>query len=265
MLGFSVGYGNLWRFPYLLYRNGGGVFFIPFFISIVVIVYPMFYVEMAYGQIYRPKLDEFYSNFHPKLLALGFGMVLVNLYIILYFQSIVAWCFSFFLYSFQDPLPWAVKDNNFLDDTYFNEEFLQRSTGLIDINKYIPIIVISTIIVTGLILIIVRRGIDSAKNYIYILITLPYVLLTVLLIKGMTLPGFLVGWRYLFMPDWSKLWTSRIWIDAAAQAMFSIGIAQLSLIFISTNRSKSDPLFHSSLFISSMNYFTSIFGAMTLF
>jgi hypothetical protein len=52
-LGYAVGYGNIWRFPYMLYNNGGGVFFIPFIICIIIICYPLFYLEVAYGQLFR--------------------------------------------------------------------------------------------------------------------------------------------------------------------------------------------------------------------
>ena len=142
---------------------------------------------------------------------------------------------------------------------------MNKSTGLLDINSYQPLIVISLFVVTGLTLIIVYRGIDSARNYVYVLILLPYFLLLILLIKGITLPGFWKGWIYLFRPDWPKLLSLKVWTEASNQAMYSIGLAEMTMIMISSHRSDSDPLFLSTVSIPCMNFATSILGAMTLF
>ena len=91
LLGYAVGLGNIWRFPYVLYSNGGGVFFIPFIISIVFIILPMFYIEISYGQVYRRKVYNYFSAIHPRFLALSFGVSINNFYITVYFNVIIAW------------------------------------------------------------------------------------------------------------------------------------------------------------------------------
>ena len=56
-IGYAVGYGNIWRFPYLLYSNGGGAFLVPYFLAVFLIVIPMYSVETAFGQCYRKPLS----------------------------------------------------------------------------------------------------------------------------------------------------------------------------------------------------------------
>jgi len=51
-LGLAAGFGSIWRFPFLVYKNGGGVFLIPYFICIALITLPCYYLESAMGQIY---------------------------------------------------------------------------------------------------------------------------------------------------------------------------------------------------------------------
>ena len=49
-IGLSVGIGNVWRFPELAYRNGGASFLIPYFVILLLIGKPMYYLELALGQ-----------------------------------------------------------------------------------------------------------------------------------------------------------------------------------------------------------------------
>jgi len=121
------------------------------------------------------------------------------------------------------------------------------------------------IIVTSLTFATIYKGIASAKYAVYVLVPLPYFLLTVLLIKGMTLEGHTVGWTYLFSPDWSKLFTLKIWSDAASQVLFSSGLAQITVIKFASHRNDDDPLLMSTILLPLMNFATSIFAAVSLF
>lgn len=121
------------------------------------------------------------------------------------------------------------------------------------------------VVVTALTFATIFKGIASAKYAVYIMVPLPYFLLTILFIKGFTLEGHTLGWVYLFKPDWSKLFTLQIWSDAAGQVLFSSGLAQNTIIKFATHRNDSDPLLMSTICIPLMNFATSIFAAITLF
>jgi solute carrier family 6 amino acid transporter-like protein 5/7/9/14 len=111
----------------------------------------------------------------------------------------------------------------------------------------------------------IYRGIDSAKYVVYITVPLPYILMTVLFIKGMTLEGKSIGWIYLFKPDWSKLFTVTIWADAAGQVLFSSSLAQNTVIKFASHRNEKDPLFWSTILLPILNFATSIFASLALF
>ena len=105
-IGYSVGYGNIWRFPYLLFTNGGGAFLIPYIVALFVISIPNFIIETAYGQVVRYKYAEIWSRIDVRLKGITYGYGLSLCYINLYYITLMAWTFSYLFYSFDTPLPW---------------------------------------------------------------------------------------------------------------------------------------------------------------
>lgn len=65
-IGYAVGFGNVWWFPYLLYNNGGAAFFIPYIISLIVVAIPMCILETGYGQILDMKLCDRYTVIYNR-------------------------------------------------------------------------------------------------------------------------------------------------------------------------------------------------------
>jgi solute carrier family 6 amino acid transporter-like protein 5/7/9/14 len=111
----------------------------------------------------------------------------------------------------------------------------------------------------------IYKGINSAKYVVYITVPLPYILMTVLFIKGLTLEGKSIGWIFLFKPDWSKLFTITIWADAAGQVLFSAGLAHNTMVKFASHRNEKDPLFWSTILLPILNFATSIFASLALF
>ena len=174
------------------------------------------------------------------------------------------------IFSFQNPLPWVPTDGTPLSeaitsDEYFIEKFLNRSDGLFDIQGYQPWIALSFLIVSVITFLIIYKGIDTAKYTVYLTVPLPYILITIFFFKGMTLEGNTIGWKYLFTPDWSKLFTTQIWIDAVSQTLFSAGLGHNTILKFATHRKESDKILLSSIVVPALNFATSIFSAIALF
>ncbi|XP_039432687.1 sodium- and chloride-dependent glycine transporter 2-like [Culex pipiens pallens] len=106
LLGYSVGLGNVWRFPYLCYNNGGGAFLIPFTVMLVIAGLPLMFMELSLAQYAGLGPAVLFKRLSPLLQGLGFGMVLVALVVMLYYNVILAWTLFYMLASFEEPLPW---------------------------------------------------------------------------------------------------------------------------------------------------------------
>lgn len=106
LLGYSVGLGNVWRFPYLCYNNGGGAFLIPFSIMLVIAGLPLMFMELSFGQYAALGPIAVYQRFCPLFKGLGVGMILVSAVVMLYYNVIIGWTIHYMFASFAAVLPW---------------------------------------------------------------------------------------------------------------------------------------------------------------
>ena len=73
LIGYAVGFGNIWRFPYLVFTNGGAAFLIPYLLAMVLVAIPMYLLETTFGQLVRCKLHNRYAMINQKVW--GFGLL----------------------------------------------------------------------------------------------------------------------------------------------------------------------------------------------
>lgn len=109
------------------------------------------------------------------------------------------------------------------------------------------------------------KGLKSTGKMVWVTCLLPYVIITVLLIKALTLNGCGSGLKYLFIPDWSKVGDGGIWKNAAIQILFSSGVAYGPFLYYGSARKKSDTIVKASFWIPLANSLTSIYAALCIF
>ncbi|XP_070198562.1 uncharacterized protein [Littorina saxatilis] len=121
-LGYVVGLGNIWRFPYLVYRNGGGAFFIAYFIMLIFCGLPLVFMELAFGQFASLGPITVWKA-APLFKGVGYAMVLISALVSIYYNMVTAWAFHFLFTSLTSRLPWGFCNNTW-------------NTGHCTINKY---------------------------------------------------------------------------------------------------------------------------------
>lgn len=109
-VGFAVGLGNVWRFPYLCYKNGGGVFLIPYLLIVFVGGIPIFFLEIALGQFMKAGSINVW-NIAPLFKGLGYASMVIVFFCNTYYIMVLAWGFYYLIHSFSASLPWASCDN----------------------------------------------------------------------------------------------------------------------------------------------------------
>ena len=138
LVGYAVGIGNVWRFPYLCFENGGACFLIPYLLTLMLLGIPMFCLELAVGQQYRKDSMAVWPAIHPCLGGVGVSSVLTTFYVSIYYNVILAWALVYMGASFISPLPWSeehdARNGNVTMDAsiYFEDRVLQRSESISD-------------------------------------------------------------------------------------------------------------------------------------
>nr|XP_021488323.1 sodium- and chloride-dependent betaine transporter [Meriones unguiculatus] len=125
--GEIIGLGNVWRFPYLCYKNGGGAFFVPYFIFFFSCGIPVFFLEVALGQYSSQGSVTAWRKICPLLQGIGMASVVIESYLNIYYIIILAWALFYLFSSFTWELPWTTCTNSW--NTEHCVDYLNRSAA----------------------------------------------------------------------------------------------------------------------------------------
>ncbi|EHH23330.1 System B(0) neutral amino acid transporter AT1 [Macaca mulatta] len=277
-VGFCVGLGNVWRFPYLCQSHGGGAFMIPFLILLVLEGIPLLHLEFAIGQRLRRGSLGVWSSIHPALKGVGLASMLVSFMVGLYYNTIISWIMWYFFNSFQEPLPWSecpLNENQtgYVDecarsspvDYFWYRVTLNISTSISDSGSIQWWTLLCLASAWSVLYMCTIRGIETTGKAVYITSTLPYVVLTIFLIRGLTLKGATNGIVFLFTPNVTELANPVTWLDAGAQVFYSFSLAFGGLISFSSYNSVHNNCERDSVIVSIINGFTSVYAAIVVY
>ncbi|WP_111861277.1 sodium-dependent transporter [Acinetobacter sp. CFCC 10889] len=214
-IGSAVGLGNIWRFPYVAYENGGGAFLIPYLIAIFAAGLPLLFLDYAVGHKFRKAPPTAYKKLMNSE-ALGWWQVMVTLVIGIYYASVLSWAGSYMYYSIGQK--WGANTENFFFKTY-----LENGDGLTF--GFVPTLFFGLVIVWAVVMFIlyggVRRGVELANK---IFMPLLVILFTILVIQAIRLPGATDGLNAFFTPNWDAMKNYKVWLAAFGHIFFSLSV-----------------------------------------
>lgn len=271
-IGLAVGTGNVWRFPYLAQKNGGGAFLLPYAIMLLVEGLPLFYLELALGQRMQKGFLKIWSDIRPYLKGIGVGQIIVSFQMTVYFPMVMTWCMYYFYLSFSNPLPWAqcADETNMCckndSAAYMWYETNLQSTGSIDeTGEFVPAITGCWFVGWVLTYLCLFKGIQSSGKAAYFTATFPYLVLIALFIRGITLEGAGNGIKVLFTPDFEKLLDPTVWMDAAGQIFYSLSVGFGALICFGSYNPVKNNCSRDAAIIALINCGTSVFAGIVVY
>uniref|UniRef100_A0A8C1J3W3 Transporter n=1 Tax=Cyprinus carpio TaxID=7962 RepID=A0A8C1J3W3_CYPCA len=296
--GEIIGLGNVWRFPYLCYKNGGGAFFIPYLIFLFTCGIPVFFLEISLGQFTSEGGITCWRKISPLFEGIGYATQVIVALLNFYYIIVLAWGIFYLSFSFSWNLPWASCNNTwntgedsccFLDacvefqrrnesndQSYLENatspviEFWERrvlriSSGIEEIGTLHWDLVLCLLLAWVLCYFCIWKGVKSTGKVVYFTATFPYVMLLILLIRGVTLPGASRGIQFYLYPDLGRLADPQVWMDAGTQIFFSYAICLGCLTALGSYNKYNNNCYRDSLALCFLNSGTSFVAGFAIF
>jgi NSS family neurotransmitter:Na+ symporter len=260
--GSAIGLGNIWRFPYVAYENGGGAFLVPYLFALLTAGIPILILEFGIGRSQRGSAPLSLRRLSSKLEWLGWWQVLLSFVIITYYSVVIAWAMSYFKYSF--GLEWGQDTKAFLFGTY-----LQVPDGAVteagwNLGGLQWHILIPLILVWGIVFYTIVRGIQKGIEKVSrIFMPILVIMMVIFVIRAVTLPGAAIGLDHLLTPDFSKIFPGflggdnpkwyTVWMAAYGQIFFSLSIAFAIMITYASYLPKKNDVNNSGFIMAFSN------------
>uniref|UniRef100_A0A6Q2YC65 Transporter n=1 Tax=Esox lucius TaxID=8010 RepID=A0A6Q2YC65_ESOLU len=244
VIGFAVDLGNVWRFPYICYQNGGGAFLIPYIVMAIFGGVPLFYMELALGQFHRTGAISIWKHICPIFKGIGYAICIIALYVSFYYNTIIAWALFYFYSSFTTVLPWTNCDNAWNTDNCTNYFLLDNVTwtnfSRSPAEEFYTRNVLEIHRSDGL------RNVGGIRWQLMLCLFLIFTIVYFSLWKGVKTSG-------------------KVWVDAAAQIFFSLGPGFGVLLALSSYNPFTNNCYRDAIVTSLVNCLTSFMSGFVIF
>ncbi|NDV23097.1 sodium-dependent transporter [Desulfovibrio sp. JC022] len=258
-VGSAIGLGNIWRFPYMVYENGGGAFLIPYFVAMLAAGMPFMILEFGLGQKFKGSAPKVFSSISKKWEWLGWWQVMVSFIITTYYVVVVAWAINYFLLAFTQG--WGASPKEF-----FFGEFLGLTDSPMNMGGVQTKILTATAAAWLMTFIAVFTGVKSGIERISkIFMPLLFLLVFIFIGRGLMLPGAVDGLQWLFKPDFHALMDGKVWADAFGQIFYSLSIGFAIMISYSSYLSKDSDINNNACMTVFINCGFSIISGIMIF
>ena len=228
--GSAVGLGNIWRFPYLAAKYGGGIFLLVYLILAVTFGFALMITEISLGRKTGLSCIGAYKALNSKFRFLGWLASLVPIIITPYYCVIGGWVIKYFFEFLRGQAAATTSD------TYFTNFISVSEGGLLGNPLFWFILFV--VFTAGVVLFGVQKGIEKASR---IMMPLLVVLSIFVAVFSLTISGAIEGLKYYLLPDFKDFSTTTV-LAAMGQLFYSMSLAMGIMITYGSYMKKEDDL-----------------------
>ena len=260
-IGSAVGLGNAWRFPGLAAKYGGGAFLFVYLAAMLIIGIPLLMMEIAVARYTRQGAPGSMRAMNKKLEGVGWLAVSNGIGISIYYAAVFAWVILMFFLSF--------KFAGMTGDTEAASSLWAttiKTTGTTEGWTIISWPVLGCLVLAwALAYLCIRNGTTSVGKVVKFTVSLPVICLLIMAVRGIMLPGALTGLAKLFIPDWSALADSNLWVDAIGQVFYSLSTAMAIMFAYGSFLDKDSNIVIDTIIIAFSDLFISVLAGIVMF
>ena len=251
--GSAIGLGNIWKFPYMAGKHGGGAFILLFALALLLIGFPVLMAEMAIGRsTQRNPSGAFFHLGGKPFRRLGSVTICIGFIVSTFYSAIAGWILGYFVESLLGHLAHFTTVAE--TESHFNA--LQSSSFWGVGFQGVFVLLACYVLYAG-----VRNGIERWNK---ILMPLLFGILAVLIVKGLSMPNSWEGVSFLNTFHWESI-TSFGVLAALGQAFFSLSVGQGTMVTYGSYLKKGENLFESCLPVLAMDVGTSMMASLAIF
>ena len=259
MIGSAVGLGNIWRFPNVLYSNGGGSFMIPYIVSLFLLGISFVLVEYAVGFKFKKSLARILFAVSKKLEPVAWFILLIVFLITTYYVCVVGWDLIYIFLSFTKA--WGSNP-----DLFFTNSVLQSTTSMSGLFTIVPAVLGSVFAIWFIAWFILKRDLNEGIGKVSkILLPLLCIIVVVIVAFSLTLPGASIGYTQIFRPDWSALTNLDVWLAAFGQIVFSLSLGMAIAMTYASYLPEGSKLVDNAVIVAFSNSGFEVFNSIGIF
>ncbi|MDO4454532.1 MAG: sodium-dependent transporter [Eubacteriales bacterium] len=241
--GAAIGLGNLWKFPYLMGRNGGFPFLIAYLFFIVILGIPVMITEMSLGRKTRHNPVHAYEDIHPHAKIVGIFGVLAAFLILSYYSVIGGWILKYF-FSYLTTLQAPADFNAFIGSSW--EPIVWHG-----IFMFLTV----AICLYGI------KGIEKASTF---MMPMLFVLLIVVIVRSVTLPGASEGLAFIFKPNMESFHLESI-NAALGQVFYSLSLCMGITVTYGSYLNKKESIPGSCIKVAVLDTMVAVMAGIAIF
>jgi len=245
--GAAIGLGNIWKFPYLAYRGGGGIFLLTYIVIIMLMAHPMVEMETAIGRFGKADTVTVFEKINPKWAFVGWIANLCTLLINMYYVVVGGWVLKYAIHF--------ILSGEFGDTSVFYNNVISAP---------VEPIVWAFILLVGVMFMLFFGITEIAERVSKIIMPALFVLLVFCGIYACVVtPGAAEGLKYYLLPA-PENFSFKVFADAATQVLFSVGIGWGLFTTLGASLPDSNNLKSDALMVSVMDTLAAILAGFVV-
>ncbi len=261
VIGSAIGLGNVWRFPYITYENGGGAFLIPYVIALITAGIPLMILEYYVGHFTQSAPPTAFKKIWHRAEWAGWFAILLIFILSTYYCTIMGWSVNYLFHSFS--LGWGSTAESV--SSFFNNNILQLSESPSHLGGVRLPIVGGLALVWLFIYLSLFKGVETLGKIVYFTVIIPWLIIVVMVVRGLTLPGAMEGIKFYLTPDFSVLLNPKVWLAAYGQIFFTLSLAMGTLIVYASYLHEESDITVNAFLTSIANCLTSFIAGFAVF
>ena len=263
-VGSAVGLGNAWRFPGLAAKHGGGAFLFVYIIAMLVLGIPLLAMEISIGRRVRSGSAGSLRAVNKKAEPIGWIAASNGFFISIYYAVVFAWVILMFFLSWKFAGFTNAANGTELASGLWLDTI--KTTGTTSGFGTISWPVLGCLVLAwGLVYWCIRNGSASVGKVVKYTVSLPVICLVILAVRGITMPGAMAGLAKFFVPDWSALKDSTLWVDAIGQVFYSLSVAMAIMFAYGSFLDNKSNIAVDTIIIAFADFLISVLAGIVMF